>query len=265
VHVARYPKGQIKLYPRRAVLQTVSEPIREAILREAPAAQARARVIPYPLAPGYLVPMGEPNPVILYTGRIHPEKGIHLLIAAFLRLIGMGIRSWTLRIIGPWRTAQGGGGAEYLAQLRSQASEAGGTIEILEPIFNEADLVRHYREAALFAYPSLAERGETFGLAALEAMAAGCLPVVSALGCFADFIHHGENGVVFNHRATDPVAELTDALMALIQTPERRTHLRNAAWNTARNYTLSKIANQLIDDFHSLIEPTPVLADSVTA
>jgi glycosyltransferase involved in cell wall biosynthesis len=266
VHVARYPKGQMKLYPRRAALQTVSEPIREAILREAPTAQSRVRVVPYPLAPRYLVELGEAKNVILYTGRIHPEKGVHLLIAAFLRMMtATGQRGWSLRIIGPWTTAQGGGGAEYRSELLREAGKAAGAIELLEPIFDEAVLVSHYREAAIFAYPSLAERGETFGLAALEAMAAGCAPIVSALGCFTDFIRDGENGVVFDHRATDPVDELTDAMSNLVQSPERRTRIRQSAWTTARNYSLPKIANELIADFRSLIEPTPALATTVIA
>ena len=265
VHVARYPKGQLKLYPERAVLQTVSEPIRAAILREVQNAPARVRVIPYPLSPGYLVPLDEPKKVILHTGRIHPEKGVHLLVSAFLRMLDGGLRGWTLRIVGPWKTAQGGGGADYRHQLQSEISKAGGAIELCEPIFDEGTLVQQYREAAIFAYPSLAERGETFGLAALEAMAAGCVPVMSSLGCFADFIHDGENGVMFNHRANDPVAELSHALLLLVNSPERRARLRQSAWATARGYTLSKIAHELLDDFHSLHDPTPALATSVPA
>lgn len=265
VHVARYPKGQMKLYPERAVLQTVSDPIRDAILQEVPDAGARVRVVPYPLSPQYLVAMGEPRNVILYTGRIHPEKGLHLLIAAFLQLMEQGLQGWTLRVIGPWRTEQGGGGADYREQLRSAAKKAGDAVELMEPIFDEAALVRQYRDAAIFAYPSLAERGETFGLAALEAMAAGCVPVVSALGCFSGFIKDGANGVVFDHRLTDPVAELTRRLTSLVQSPGRRAELRLAAWNTAREYTLPRIANELIADFRALVEPTPALTASVLA
>jgi glycosyltransferase involved in cell wall biosynthesis len=209
--------------------------------------------------------MSEPKNIVLYTGRIHPEKGVHLLIAAFLRMMATGQRGWTLRILGPWTTAQGGGGADYREELLRQAAKAEGAIELLEPIFDETALVAHYREAALFAYPSLAERGETFGLAALEAMGAGCAPIVSALGCFTDFIRDGENGIVFNHRAADPVAELTEALLTLVQSPDRRARMRRAAWTTARNYTLRKIADELIDDFRSLIEPARALTTSVIA
>ena len=135
VHVARYPKGQLRLYPKRAILQTVSEPIRTAILREVPDA-SRVRVVPYPLAPVYLAPLGDARPVMLYTGRLHPEKGVHLLIDAFARG-GPALRGWTLRLIGPWKTSQGGGGETYRAQLAAAAAKAAGSVEFLETIIDE--------------------------------------------------------------------------------------------------------------------------------
>lgn len=254
VHVARYPKGQLRLYPRRAVLQTVSEPIRAAILQEVPGAGDRLRVLPYPLAPAYLTPRRpDPEPVILYTGRLHPEKGIHLLVDAFRRLRAGPLADWRLRIIGPWTTAQGGGGDAYRAQL---VTAAGGDprVEIVEPIFDADRLAAEYQRAAIFAYPSLAERGETFGLAVLEAMAAGCAPVVSALGCFGDFLQHGRNGIVFDHRAADPAAGLAAALAALAGPAPQREALRAAAWETARHYTLPEIAVRFLEDFSVVAE-----------
>jgi glycosyltransferase involved in cell wall biosynthesis len=257
VHVARYPKGQLKLYPKRSILQTVSAPIRDAILREVPGAGDRVRLVPYPLAPAYLVERAPRKNVILYTGRIHPEKGLHLLIEAFLQLRAQGVRDWKLRIIGPWKTSQGGGGTAYRQQLINGSEDARDAIEILEPIFSADGLVSHYQEAAIFAYPSLAEFGETFGLAVLEAMAGGCVPVVSALGCFGDFVRTNENGVIFNHRAANPGAELANELLTLIRSPELRERLSAAAWHTARGYTLPAVAERYIADFRSVLGGAP--------
>ncbi len=255
VHVARYPKGQMRLYGRRAVLQTVSEPIRAAILREAP--RARVQVVPYPVGPAYLseaAPAATP-PVILYTGRLHPEKGVHLLIDAFVRATAGALQNWTLRIVGPWRTEQGGGGSDYRERLRRSAQPAGARIELLEPIFDETELARQYRGAAVFAYPSLAEQGETFGLAVLEAMASGCAPVVSSLGCFQDFVRAGENGFVFDHREADPAASLAEALASATASAAELARRRAAAWTTAHDYTLPEIAGRFIAEFRRLREP----------
>jgi len=248
VHVARYPKGQLRFYPARAALQTVSAPIRRAILREVPGATDRVRVVPYPLAPAYLTPPAAAENVILYAGRVHSEKGVHLLIEAFARLGAAG-DGWRLRLVGPWETRHGGGGETYRDELRRLAGPVAARVDFVGPVFDEAALVAHYRAAAVFCYPSLAERGETFGLAVLEAMGSGCAPVVSALECFRDFIVPRQNGLIFDHRAADPVAALASALGELAGDAQLREQLRVAARQSAGLYALPRVAQLYLDDF----------------
>ncbi|HEU5078033.1 MAG TPA: glycosyltransferase family 4 protein [Opitutaceae bacterium] len=250
VHVARYPKRQMWLY-RRAILQTVSEPIRQAILAEDPSAAPRVRVIPYPLANRYLLPEVSPGEnIVLYTGRVHPEKGVHLLIEAFAKLAPNS--DWRLKIVGPWEVEFGGGGQDYLKQLESAAAPVKDRVMFVGREFDEAKLIAHYATAKIFVYPSLAEKGETFGLAALEAMAAGCCPLVSALECFRDFIRPDENGRVFDHRAANPVDLLARALESLITDPVSTEKLRREAWQDARAFTMEAVATRFIDDFIAL-------------
>lgn len=254
VHVARYPKGQLRFYPRSATLQTVSAPIRDAIERETRAPADRVRLVPYPLAPVYLTERGDAERIILYTGRVHPEKGVHLLVDAFARLHASGgARDWRLRIVGPWETAQGGGGDAYRAQLQQLARAARAPVELAPPIFDETQLAQEYRRAALFCYPSLAEFGETFGLAVLEAMGSGAAPIVSDLACFRDFVRPQENGLVFAHRSPDPAGALAAALQRSTADTELRERLRLAAWHTARDYALPRIARRYLDDFAELL------------
>ncbi len=252
-HIARYPRGQLRLY-RRAILQTVSEPIRQAILAEDAAAAARTRVIPYPLPANYLAPSpaaGAAN-TILYAGRVHPEKGIRLLIEAFARLPAALRAAWRVRIVGPWETAYGGGGGRHLAELRAAAAPVADRVEFTGRVFDEAALIAHYRAARVFVYPSLAERGETFGLAALEAMASGCAPVVSALACFRDFVRPGENGLVFDHRGAGPAASLASVLAPLLADDVSIKKLRESAWRSSSAYALEKVAGRFLDDFSVL-------------
>ena len=261
VHVARYPKGQLKLY-RKAILQTVSEPIRQAIIAERPQAADRVRVIAYPLAESYLRPKFLPaSQTVLYTGRLHPEKGVHLLVKAFSHLSPVDRAGWKLQIVGPSEIACGGGGDAYLAELRNSAVSAGGCVEFVGRIFDEKRLIEHYNNASIFVYPSLAERGETFGLAVLEAMAAGCAPLVSDLACFSDFIRPEINGQVFDHRAPDPLGTLVAALAAMIRDRESTQRIRQAAWLTARDFTLPKIASQFLSDFAQLTGKDPFPAN----
>lgn len=251
VDVQRMPKGQLRLYGRAARLRANSSAVRDAILAELPSAEARVRVIPNPLpaTPTLPVAWAEKTRTILYAGRLHPEKGVALLLAAFVAAQARGdLAGWRLRLVGPVDVARGGGGEPWLHELRERfASPA---IEWHPPLFDHAALEALYREATVFAYPSLAERGETFGLAALEAMAWGAIPVVSDLACFRDFIRAGENGFRFDHRAADPVAALATALVHAAQPAARA--LGEAALAVRASHAPAAIAEQFLADFASL-------------
>jgi glycosyltransferase involved in cell wall biosynthesis len=214
----------------------------------------RVTCVPYPVD-GIAEPYLERNPrkTVLYVGRVHPEKGIDLLIEAFSHFINAGLRDWKLRIVGPWEVKHGGGGEKYLHKLRTQAQSIWELVEWIGPIFNKELLNKHYQESALFVYPSLAERGETFGLAPLEAMAAGCPPVVSSLECFRDFIEPGVNGWVFDHRAGDPAANLANAMKMAAENPGILSRVGAVALQTAKNYSLSRVADRYLQDFEEII------------
>lgn len=254
VHAARYPKGQMRFYAHAARIQTVSRPIRDAIVREAPHLAEKVCFIPNPLPeaePGTAcdAPRGK---TILYVGRIHPEKGIGLLIDAFAALPAALRAEWKLVFVGPAEAKFGGGGAEYLAELQRRAEPLGARVEWVGPVFDAAQLHAYYRRAALFVYPSLAEKGETFGLAPLEAMAQGCPALVSALACFRDFIDPGVNGFVFDHRSERPERALAGLLDALLRDAQGREQAGARALRTAADYALARVADQYLEDFAAL-------------
>jgi glycosyltransferase involved in cell wall biosynthesis len=250
VHIARYPKGQLKLYGKAARLQTVSNAVRRAICDEAPSLSSRVRVIPnFVEVPRTLNSDTNRKTQILYVGRIHLEKGLHLLLEAFDRLLTAGISDWKLCIVGPWEVRHGGGGDGYLSSLRRQCQRFGKLVEWMGPVFEADILDTLYRQSAVFVYPSLAERGESFGLAPLEAMAAGCPPVVSSLECFEDFIKAGSNGWIFNHRSADGAGSLARVLQSVIVGTDTLRRVGECAFRTAQDYSLPKIADQYLMDF----------------
>ena len=255
VDVARMPKGQMCFYNRSACLRANSNAVAQAIAAEAPQLAGLIRTIPNPLP--FLPPPiteAERQPVILFCGRLHPEKGIALLIEAFCLACEQGLSGWTLRLVGPADTAAGGGGLSWLEGLLSGPQAAGLPIEWLGPIYNEKELLQHYHRAALFAYPSLAERGETFGLAPLEAMACGAVPIVSDLACFRDFITPGVNGLVFNHRAADAPTQLAHQILTIAADPERRASMGEAALAVRQSHHPATIAREFLACFEALIQ-----------
>jgi len=256
VHVGRSPKGQMRFYKNAARLQTVSSPIAQAIQKEIPRhRQGQVKVLPYPLDPSFIekqLPEKPRRKRILYTGRIHPEKGINLLIKSFVNLPDSLKGQWELKIIGPWKEEQGGAGSVYMENLRTLASDVE-NVHFQNPIFNQAKLIHEYDRAAIFVYPSLAEHGETFGLAALEAMSRGCLTRVSDLACFKDFIHEGVNAFSFNHRVDAPEQALGQKLKVIIQAYETRNPVSEKAVATATAYSPQIVSQEFLKDFEAII------------
>lgn len=260
VHVARYPKGQMRFYRHAARLQTVSNTIASAIMHEAPQSNLKVHVIPNPLPDAIddldnIQMLTERKKWILYVGRVHPEKGIELLLNAFKQLINFGIEDWRLVIVGPWETRFGGGGEAYYKDLRKQSQVIDTHIEWVGSVFEPLKLQTYYRRAGLFTYPSLAERGETFGLAALEAMAHGCPTLVSDLKCFKDYIEDGVTGFIFNHKSKKTVITLANKLKELVNSQDQLMRVSCNGYNKAQNYTLRHIANLYLSDFESLTQP----------
>ena len=258
VDVARMPKGQMRFYRRAACLRANSSAVQQSIAREVPRLVSRICTIPNPLPfqPPPL-PAEKREPVILYCGRLHPEKGIALLIKAFAQACNRGLSGYSLRLVGPADTAAGGGGLAWLEGLLSQPQVAVLPIEWTGAIYDDQQLQQHYLQAAMFVYPSLAEQGETFGLAPLEAMACGAVPIVSDLACFRDFITPGVNGLVFNHRAADPATLLANAFLELAADPGQRAALSQSALAVRQSHHPATIAQVFLRCFDELIKQQP--------
>jgi glycosyltransferase involved in cell wall biosynthesis len=259
VHVARYPRGQMRFYRHAARVQAVSEALKAAIVAEVPDCADRVRCISNPLSdappPGARTDAHPRGKRLLYAGRVHPEKGIHLLVEAMRILAGTIPQEWKLVIVGPWEAKGGGGGKSYLEELKRIAQPVAERVEFTGPVFDSGQLAGFYQMASLFVYPSLAERGETFGVAPLEAMSHGCPALVSDLACFRDFIEDEGNGFVFDHRAPQPAEVLAAKIRDLIQAPARLHRAAENAVLTAQRFSVGRIAGIYLDDFQSLLAP----------
>ncbi|AFY69121.1 glycosyl transferase group 1 [Thalassoporum mexicanum PCC 7367] len=289
IHVGRYPKGQMRFYRHVARLQTVTSPVVAAIAQEIPDLRAKISLVPYPIAAAFYAKQAnldqtnqiehpeemangdrvpeQPNSInankqaktILYVGRVHPEKGIELLLAAFQKLVKSGIApNWQLTIVGPWETKYGGGGEDYLQKLQTMSNAISDRLNWVGAVFDQAQLINYYRSADLFVYPSLAEKGETFGCAPLEAMASGCPALVSGLECFQDFISEGESGFIFDHRSADPVTSLADQLKIIISDQQKLAAIAQTSYQAAQAYALPQVAKQYLADFEAVLKESAV-------
>jgi glycosyltransferase involved in cell wall biosynthesis len=257
VHVARYPKGQMRFYGHAARLQAPSQAVARAIAAEAPDLKDKITAIPYP-APRPVTsqdppPISKRDKSILFVGRVHPEKAVHLLVEAFTGLQLQLSSQWNLLIVGPTAKELGGGGESYLRKLKELARTATDKIVFRGPVFDPAQLEQIFRGARLFVYPSLAEFGESFGLAPLEAMAHGCAVVVSNLECFADFVDDGRTGFVFDHRSNNPAQALRERLESVIADPALLERGAEAGYRKSAEFSIDRVADQFVHDFSSIL------------
>jgi glycosyltransferase involved in cell wall biosynthesis len=241
------------LYRRAARLQTVSKVIADAIVRQAPSVRARVCVIHNPVPP-LVAPATrsgrDPN-LVLFVGRLHPEKGLELLLQAAL-LAHRTAPALRFRLVGPWEPRLGGGGEAFQRRLEELAAPLGPAVEFTGPVFDETLLAAHYIAAAVFVYPSLAARGEASPVAPLEALARGCPVVTSDLACFDDTIGTGPFADRFDHTAPNAAAQLAAVIVRV--TAERAAWPAASAAATVRagEFSGEKIARDYLAGFASL-------------
>jgi glycosyltransferase involved in cell wall biosynthesis len=257
--VARMPKGQSRFYGRVDRVLVLSEAVAAQVRAENPRLASRLAAFPFPIdwtmhagksaqaAPGVPLTIG-------YVGRIHPEKGLDLLLQAATKLAARtDLPLWRLEITGPAEVTAGGGGEAYRDRLvREFGAALGERLVFLSPEFNPAVLAETYGRTDIFCYPSLAERGETFGVAVAEAMASGAAPVVSGLACFRDLVRHGENGLTFDQRSPDAATQLAEAIARLASDPAARRTMAARAQNFVRRFDFAASATSLAAELATL-------------
>jgi glycosyltransferase involved in cell wall biosynthesis len=257
VVLGRMPKGQIRFYRRVARLVATSDAVAARVAQECPALQERTRVIPNPIdwALHACSAAQRDGPVTIgFVGRLHPEKGLELLLDAAIRLAGEpGLPPWRVLIRGPSDVHQGGGGEAYVRQLQDRyAPRLGSRLAWAPAVFDTAKLARCYGELDIFCYPSLAAQGEGLSVAPLEAMAAGAVPVLSRLDCYRDVLREGANGFSFDHDGPAPAAGLASVLVPLIGDAALRRTVAARAQADVRRFDYSVVAHDLLEDFNRL-------------
>ena len=175
--------------------------------------------------------------LIASVGRLEPVKGHFHLIDALPDVIRRHPHT-ILALVGD---------GELLRDLKDRARSLGLADRVRFP-GHRKDVAGILAAADLFVLPSL---NEGFGLALLEAMAAGLATVASRVGGVPEVVSEGETGILV------PPAEphaLADAVLRLMGDPEGRTRMGTAGRERARQcFSIERTVRQTDRLYRELI------------
>ena len=177
----------------------------------------------------FSVEMPHPTSTVLYFGRIEEYKGAFDLLEV-------------ARQMRATRFVVAGDGNDRMQFERTISEQSLDNVDYLGPI-DKQRLLTELRRASAVLVPSRCN--ETFGLTAVEAMAAGVPAVVTAMGGLPEVIEDGKTGFVV---AEGDLAAMIDRLRTLIDNDDLRSRMAEKARVRARstfdaNRYLSQLEN----------------------
>ena len=166
--------------------------------------------------------------VILYVGRLAPEKNLDPVIAAYERVRAIEPRAKMVFV--------GDGPARDSLRARCPDAHYAG-------MRTGEDLAAHYASGDVFLFPSLTE---TFGNVTIEAMASGLAVVAYDYAAAAEYIAHGRNGVLAAFDDADDFVRLAAELV------EQRANVR--AFGQQARLSAEQLAwSRVVGQFESLL------------
>jgi glycosyltransferase involved in cell wall biosynthesis len=171
---------------------------------------------------------------LLFLSRIHPKKGIELLISAWSRVNHSIRRDWQINIAG-------NGESKYIATLYQliKDKKLENEIHIIGPQFG-ANKLKAYHSADLFVLPTFSEN---FGLVVAEALACG-IPVITTKGTPWDELITHDAGWWINMGLEPLVEVLTNALA--LSDMKRYEMGQNGRKLVEQKYTIESVTNNMI-------------------
>ncbi|UCG36208.1 MAG: glycosyltransferase family 4 protein [Candidatus Bathyarchaeota archaeon] len=183
--------------------------------------------------------VGDHEKLVLYVGRLVPQKGVEYLIRAVPR-ISRRLPEAKFVIVGEGWMRQH---LEWLADQTGQRWRVRFT-----GFISDEELVALTKSADVMVVPSVYE---PFGIVALEAMAAGVPIVASRVGGLAEVIEHDKTGVYIYPRSLDSVAWGVERVLS--DPGYRDWIVKNALEAVKNRFSWQTVARQTIDVYKRVL------------
>ena len=189
------------------------------------------------------------RPSILFVGRFDLHKGGDLMLESF-RLMALKNKEIMLLFVGPDRGVT----------INSQLLSFGTYLERFIPEDSikkriqflghcNSDKIADLRKNAFVTV--ICSRYENFPVSLLEALAAGCPTVATAVGGIKEIITDGYNGLFAEPESAESIAE---KVLELIENPEMMKILsKNAIEDSKRRFSPKVIAAQALDYYQTVL------------
>mgnify|MGYP001822105390 CR=1 FL=1 len=173
--------------------------------------------------------------VLMYVGRVAPEKRLDLLLDAFPELEARTSCRLALVLVGD-------GPARSELEARAPAGV------VFAGYQRGEELAAHFASGDVFLFPS---DTETFGQVVTEAMASGLPVVAPRRGGVLDTVRPGKTGALFTPGS---VADLVEAALPLIERPHLRRALASRARIDAEGRSWDRIFDRFFDDYREALD-----------
>jgi glycosyltransferase involved in cell wall biosynthesis len=210
---------------------------------------------------------------ILWTGRISPEKGLHILLDAFAQVL-KAYPNAQLEVIGPEEQmplealltcddeekiaplAPFYDGRSYLSHLKERATSLGIADRVaFEALIPHSHLAERYRSADMFVTPSLSE---TFGMTLIEAMSCGLPVVASETGGMPAIVGEGACGILVE---PGNAAALASAILRLLRDDRLRDSMGRAGRKRVlEDFAWDRVANAAQNHYMEVLDGRTALS-----
>ena len=202
---------------------------------------------------------------VVFVSRITPEKGVHVLLQAFIQIAGQ-FPDLQLELIGgasslPKDQLVSLSDRQQIIQLERFYS--GSYLETLKAMLppslqnrvhflgnlHYSEVLEHMQQADLLVNPALTE---PFGRSLIEANACGVPIIASRTGGMTELIEPGRNGLLFT---PGDAGELARAMRNILENDDLRTRMgRNGRSMVMERFSWESITDQLNDRYLQLLQ-----------